>query len=123
MRNAVTQMDKEVKQLLNNPKVLYSVAAILSVLLIGSFVGIYGAVEHNKDVVDFDNIKIDIGDNNNYVGLIKLGLAPNTFSRQPQKNDIDTGIKLKDGDNIYSLIESRTWVTKDYGKTFLVRVY
>jgi hypothetical protein len=58
----------------------------------------------------------------NYVGLVKLGLAPSTYPRQPQEKDIDTGIKLRDGDNIYSLIESRTWGTKDYGKTFLVRV-
>lgn len=58
----------------------------------------------------------------NYIGLFKLGLAPNADSRQPQKNDIDTGIKLKNGDNVYSLIESRTWSTKDYGKTFIIKV-
>ena len=51
-----------------------------------------------------------------------MGLAPNADSRQPQKNDIDTGIKLKDSDdNIYSLIESRTWITKDYGSTFITK--
>ena len=59
----------------------------------------------------------------NYVGLIKLGLAPSTSSRQPLRNDIDTGIKLTDGDNnVYSLMESRTFVTKDYGKTFVVKI-
>ncbi len=58
----------------------------------------------------------------NYIGLVKLGLAPSTYSRQLTEHDIDTGIKLTDGNNIYSLIESRTWITKDYGKTFLIRV-
>lgn len=57
-----------------------------------------------------------------YKGLFMLGLVPSADSRQPQKNDINTGIKLRDGDNIYSLIESRTWVTKDYGRTFIVKI-
>ena len=57
----------------------------------------------------------------NYIGLVKLGLAPSADSRQPQSNDIDTGIKLRDGDKVYSLVESRTWQTNDYGKTFLIR--
>lgn len=57
----------------------------------------------------------------NYIGLTQLGLAPSTYSRQVQENDIDTGIKFTDGENVYSLINSRTWNTGDYGKTFIIK--
>lgn len=58
----------------------------------------------------------------NYIGLAKLGLVPSAYSRDVYENDIDTGIKLRDGDDIYSLIESRTFQTGDYGRTFLVKI-
>lgn len=58
----------------------------------------------------------------NYIGLIKLGLAPSTESRIVLENDIETGIKLTDGRNNYSLVQSRTFKTKDYGKTFLSKI-
>ena len=58
----------------------------------------------------------------NYYSLVELGLAPNSQSRQPIEGDIDTGIKLTNGNNVYALLESRNWETLDYGKTFVVRI-
>ena len=58
----------------------------------------------------------------NHVGLVYLGLEPSTHSREITERDIDTGIKLKDGDKLYSLIESRSLEKGDFGKTFIIRI-
>lgn len=79
MRNAVTHMDKELKQLLNNPKVLYSVAAILFIFLICATVDIFNGLTYEEEI-NFDNVKIDtrcyndstyyIEQCNNYSGVV-----------------------------------------------------
>ena len=53
----------------------------------------------------------------NYVGLVNLGLAPNTFMREPTPRDINTGVKFSYEDRVYTLYESRE--IKDIGKTFV----
>ena len=58
----------------------------------------------------------------NYIGLAYLGLAPSTYSREVTSRDYDTGIKFKDGDSVYSLVESRSLEKGDFGKTFVVRI-
>ena len=123
MCNAVTKMNKDVKELFNDPRVLYSVAAIISILLIAGCADIYTYYSEEQPA-DFDNIVIDgfPQNNNKYIGLVKLGLALSSEMRTPQEKDIDTGIKLRSGDKTYSLIESRTWKTLDYGDTFLTQI-
>ena len=98
---------------------IYLVMILLTVIFLSQAIYDYNTQEKT---FDFNNYKIDLMDENNYHGLVKLGLAPSTYPRPVEKNDIDTGIKLTDGDNIFSLIESRTWVTKDYGKTFIIKI-
>lgn len=58
----------------------------------------------------------------NYKGLVKLGLAPSTYSRMPGENDIYTDVVLTDGVKNYALFESRTFKEGDYGKTFIVAI-
>lgn len=58
----------------------------------------------------------------NYIGLVKLGLAPSAQPRMPTQNDINTGLILTDGENNYLLFESRDFSKLDYGKTFVVGV-
>lgn len=56
----------------------------------------------------------------NHAGLVMLGVEPNTYSRQPSSNDINTGVGLTDGLSNYILFESRE--LNDYGRSFVVRV-
>ncbi len=79
---------------------------LVSCLVIVIVVGMY---EYNNQEVK-----------TNYYGLALLNLAPNSESRVPTSNDIDTGVifEYEDG-RILNLYESRTWETGDYGKTFL----
>jgi len=51
-------MESELKELLRNPKFLYSAAAFLSLFLAVACADLYGAVKHNQQVVDFPNIEI-----------------------------------------------------------------
>ena len=46
-----------------------------------------------------------------------LGIAPNTPMREPTIRDVDTKIRVRVNDNIYTLYESREM--QDIGKTFL----
>jgi len=111
-------MDKEITELLNNKKVLYSLIILCSFFLIVTCADFYNSLQ--TDEMDF---KVDIENpSDKYYGMVKLGLAPSTYSREPTPRDIDTGIKFRDGDNLYSLVESRTWDTLDYGKTFVVQI-
>lgn len=57
----------------------------------------------------------------NYIGLLNLKLIPNTESRVPTENDIDTKIMLVDGEKLFRLYESRSFEKGDYGKMFVVR--
>lgn len=100
-------------------KTSITIGIIMLMLASGFILFNYDRDDRGMKILNNDDYK-DI--ETNYAGLFKLGLAPSTASRQPQVNDIDTGIKLKDGDNVYSLMESRTWDTKDYGKTFVVKI-
>ena len=54
------------ENLLMNTKFLYSSAAICFIVLVFMCFGIYEAVEHNKNIIDFENIKIDFGYSENY---------------------------------------------------------
>lgn len=68
---------------------------------------------NNSDVKEYET---------NHAGLVMLGLAPNTDSRDPTELDIDTGLRIKYKESDYILYESRTWDKLDYGKTFVVKV-
>ncbi len=88
---------------------------IISVILL--FIGgAYYIYDSNDSPEDYREYKT------NYEGLFKLGLIPSADSRQPQEKDIDTGVTLTNGNDVYSLIESRTFETSDYGRTFLVKL-
>jgi len=85
---------------------------LILVLVIGSIVVVdLYKVEQKESVTE-----------TNYVGLVYLGLSPSTYSREVTERDYDTGIKFGDGDNVYSLIESRSLEKGDIGKTFIVRI-
>jgi len=59
----------------------------------------------------------------NYVGLVKLGLAPSAYPREVTKYDIDTGVRLNSNNGEqYALISSRTFSTGDFGQTFSRRI-
>ena len=58
----------------------------------------------------------------NYEGLVRLGLAPSTQSRQPTALDLDTGVRIKYEDDVLALYSSRNFKTKDYGKTFVIKI-
>jgi len=53
----------------------------------------------------------------NYIGNLMLGIAPNAPMREPTIRDVDTKIRVRINDNIYTLYESREM--QDIGKTFL----
>ena len=108
---------EEEYSILNDPKALYLISCVLGFFLIISCASIYRDYTREEEV-DFN---VDIIKPSSYVGWFKLGLIPNTESRIPRDSDIDTGVKLKSGDETYSMYESRTWETKDYGLVFVVR--
>lgn len=56
----------------------------------------------------------------NYKGMVMLGVYPNSQSRQPFSDDINTGLTLVDPQGKkYILYESTHLETKDLGKTFV----
>jgi len=116
-------MNQELKAVIDSPKFLYSLAAFCLFLFAITLVDINTGIHQNNNELNqkiiFEN------DNplyNQYVAYVKLGVAPSTYSRQPTQFDVDTGIKLKNGDDIYSLYESRTLKTGDIGKSFVVKI-
>ncbi len=111
-------MGEKTEKILDDKKIIYSLIALLSFLFIIASVDIYNSLTYEDET---NNFQIDLGEPNRYIGLVQLGLAPDTKTRQPRESDIDTGVKLKYNNNIYSLIESRTWATGDYGKTFVIK--
>ncbi len=52
-------MEKEIKEVFSNPRVLYSAALFCLVLLLGACADLYKAIGHNKDRIDFSNVEID----------------------------------------------------------------
>jgi len=113
-------MDDIIKEITENKILLYSTIGVLSFIFIVFSVDSYNSFNYVEEDLSFNNFQVN--EFENYIGLVKLGLAPSAPSREVTTSDVDTGIKLRAGDNIYSLIESHTWVTKDYGKTFVVRI-
>lgn len=55
-------MESELKELLHNPKFLYSAAAVISIFLIVTCVDLYRAMKYNDSLDDFSNIEIDLND-------------------------------------------------------------
>ena len=89
-------------------KILIAAAiCFVSILLMANFLGIVSEHEYSEP---------------NYEGMVKLGLAPSTESRQPTDKDVFTNLIIKDGDTTYALFESRDLSKLDFGKTFVVRV-
>ena len=82
----------------------------IGIILLVGFIGINIKEEQLEEVVV------------NYEGLVLLKLAPNAESRMPTEKDIDTKLRLTDGENNYVMFESRDWNKLDYGKTFLVGI-
>lgn len=71
---------------------------------------------------DITKTKIDLFEKENkYINYVRLGIYPDANTRPIEENDIYTGIKLKSSDDLYYLMESRTWSTGDYGKTFITK--
>ena len=58
----------------------------------------------------------------NYVGLILLHLAPNAPSRNIRNTDKFTGITIRNNRGEYKLMQSNSFDTMDYGKTFLYKI-
>lgn len=58
----------------------------------------------------------------NYVGLVLLHLAPNAPSRNIRSTDKFTGVMIKNNRGEYKLMQSNSFDTMDYGKTFLYKV-
>lgn len=100
-------------------KTSITIGAVMLMLAFGFIIISYDRADEGIKILNDDDFKYT---DTNYEGLFRLGLAPSTASRQPRTNDIDTGVRLTNGIETYSLIQSRTFVTKDYGKTFLARV-
>jgi hypothetical protein len=86
------------------------IASGLMVMIVGGFLMLYnGSIQQEVEIKK-----------PNYRGLVQLGLAPSADVRPAQQNDIDTGVRFRDGGgNIFILYDSRTWDTLDYGKTFV----
>jgi len=106
-------MDEELKKILNNPKVLYSLAALVMFVFIIACADIYSSIE-NKPI----EYKIEL-EENNYKTLVDLNQAPNSQAREPDEGDIDTGVTGMVNGIPARLYASRTWANDDYGKTFL----
>ena len=110
-----------IDEIIDDKPVFYTILG-LTIIFAGIFiVDSYNAINYVDPEV-FPEIIIEQNSYSNYIGLFKLGLAPSAESRLPGENDIDTKIKLKAGDDVYSLYESRTWKTGDYGKSFAVKI-
>ena len=61
--------------------------------------------------------------NPNYLVCYQSGLCKiDATSRQTTKYDFDTGVRGSYEGNVYALIQSRSFVTNDFGKTFPVRI-
>jgi len=59
----------------------------------------------------------------NFATHVLLGLAPNTFSRVPTNNDLDTRLNINTNNGeVYRLFQSKSWDKGDYDKTFVVRI-
>ena len=87
-------MGSKTKELLHNPKFLYSAAIFLSLFLIVTCADLYGAVKHNQEIVDFSDIEINLGE-----GISANEFRYNIFIQGIQE-DLDRGtspeaIKLK----------------------------
>jgi hypothetical protein len=89
------------------------VLSVLGILLVVASIGYVNSLENNE-----------AKPTSHYVGLVKLGLIPNTASRLPLSNDIDTGLTIYFEDKQYRFFESRTFRegVYDYGKFFVVRL-
>jgi len=105
-------MDEDVTKLLNNPRLLYSVALFLSFVFIIATIDIYNSVGDVTPEYNLDST-------NHYKDLTYLGQTPNSPAREPDAGDIDTGVTGYVGGQPVKLYASRTWANNDYGKTFL----
>ncbi len=99
------------------PRFLYTCAAVCLLFSVVMIIDSYRGLTQEEPI---PSIKFE--QDNKYIGLIRLGLSPSANERTKTIRDIDTGIKLRVGDTIYALMESRTWDTYDYGKTFLTKI-
>ena len=55
-------MELELKELLRNPKFLYSAAAVFSILFAVTCIDLYNAIDYNNSNVDISEIKINLND-------------------------------------------------------------
>jgi len=117
-------MDQEIKNVLNSKNFIFGAVVICVLLFAVTIVDLDTRMKHNREVQTNFNINLEDVNPlyNQYVAYVKLGVAPSTYSRQPTEFDADTGVKLKNGDDIYSLYESRTLKTGDIGKSFVVKI-
>lgn len=101
-------MDK--KKNLSSSKIIPIAIIICSILLVAGVVGIK-EYEKNKPLKE-----------TNWAGLVRLGLAPNTYPRAVTPLDKDTGLRFNTQYGTIALIESGNFATKDFGKTFILGV-
>lgn len=80
--------------------------AVLMLVTVGILV--YDNSQDNKEIIETD-----------YMDLVYLKQAPNSYAREPRPEDIDTGVVGTVNGISVKLYASRTWANNDYGKTFL----
>ena len=88
-----------IDELINNKPLLYLTLGLLSISLVVTIVDSYNSYNY---VDPQDSLNLNLNSYSNYVGLVKLGLAPSAPTRDVMDRDVYTGIKLKSGDNLYS---------------------
>jgi len=88
------------------------IVTLVWIIFLFSLIGLTGL-----SIFQTHNINSEPLKETNYIGNLMLGIAPNTPMREPTIRDVDTKIRVRVNDNIYTLYESREM--QDIGKTFL----
>lgn len=92
--------------------------AFVLIIILTLFVTTFIFLDKNKDIEFTEDKTLK-----HWQGMVMLGLAPSTESRQILPHDEDTGVRLEDENgDMYALIRSQNFVTNDFGETFVVKI-
>lgn len=96
-------------------RIIIAIFFIYGLLIVTTIYSVYNSQEEkqNEEPAKFTPL--------HYKSLAVLGLVPTTESRDLNKNDYDTGLRVSHQGNIYALMESRGINESDFGKTFLFK--